>query len=231
MRCLDFGFGPQNRIRAPNPDSGPESGFGAREWIRGPNEGQKETMRVGYLNVSKAKGAELLKECCEGASGEWEQSCGNLVGTLRLGTLQRPCGNLVLGNLGGTLWGKVVGPLWNKVVGTLWEPWSKAVGTLGTLGEPCGAKWRNKVVGTFGTFWGKVVEILWAPWSKIVETLGTLAGPCGDLVGQSCGNVVEQSCGNLVGTFWEPCACKPWNLVGQSSLQEPWEPCGNLAGT
>ena len=143
-------------------------------------------MRVGYLTVSKAKGAEVLKECCEGASGEWEQSCGNFVGTLCLGTLRRPCGNLVLGNLGGTLWGKVVGTLWepwSKAVGTFGQPWSKAVATLeqscgNVVEQSCG----NLVLGNLGgTLWVKVVGAL---WNKVVGT-------------QSCGNL-----GNLGGTLW-----------------------------
>ena len=37
-------------------DSGPETGFGARKWIRGPDEEQEETKRIGYQKVSKVKG-------------------------------------------------------------------------------------------------------------------------------------------------------------------------------
>ena len=37
-------------------DSGPETGFGARKWIWGPNEEQEQTKRIGYQKVSKVKG-------------------------------------------------------------------------------------------------------------------------------------------------------------------------------
>ena len=37
-------------------DSGPETGFEARKWIRGPNEEQEESKRIGYQKVIKVKG-------------------------------------------------------------------------------------------------------------------------------------------------------------------------------
>ena len=111
----------------------------------------------------------------------WEPLSGNLAAKL-----WEACGNI-----GATLWEP-----WGNVGAKLWEPWSKLVGTLETLGEPCG----NLV----GQSCGNLVE-----------------QSCGNLVEQNCGNPVgtlEQSCGNLGGTLWN----KVVGTLGTlGTLQEP----------
>ena len=161
--------------------------------------------------------------------GTLEQSCGML--GANLWEPWEPWGNVV-----GTLWGKVVGTLWTKVVGTLREPWSKAAGTLRSLGEPCGAKlWEpcgTKLWVPCGTkCWEprrNVGAKLWEPWGNLVEqscgnlgnfgnlagSLGTLREPGGNLVGQSCGNLVWNK---VVGTLWN-------KTVG--TLWERWSKAG-----
>ena len=82
----------------------------------------------------------------------WEP-WSNLLGTLGnlwgkvVETLWEPWSKAVgTGNLAAKLWeacGSIGAKLWEpcgNLGAKLWEPWSKAVGTLRTLGEPCGAK-------------------------------------------------------------------------------------------
>ena len=89
----------------------------------------------------------------------------------------------------------IVPVTWNDPERTLWEPWSKAVGTLRTLGEPCGAKlWEP--CGT--KLWEPCGTKLWEPRRNVGAKLWE---PWGNLVKQSCGNLGNLA-GTLLGTLW-----------------------------